>query len=89
MPDSATRTLPDGISGASRTARAVSTSNVTRSRWFTPISVAPTAEGPFQLRLVVDLHQRVEAQLAGERVKVRQLVVVERGNDAGAPRRRP
>ena len=32
-----------GCAGATRTARSVSTSKVTRSRWFTPMSVAPTA----------------------------------------------
>ena len=37
-PDSATRTSPAGICGAMRTARSWSTSKVTRSRWFTPMT---------------------------------------------------
>ena len=38
-------------------------------------------EGPLELGLVVDLDQRVEADLDGEPVEAGQLVVVERGGD--------
>ena len=61
MPDSATRSTPSGIDAPTRTARSVSTSKVTRSRWFTPMRSAPDAERPLELGLVVHLDERVEA----------------------------
>ena len=64
-----------------RTARAWSTSNVTRSRWFTPTNVAPTDEGPLELGLVVHLDERVETDFVRERVKARELGVREGGRD--------
>ena len=43
IPDSATATTSGGIRAASAHARSWSTSNVRRSRWFTPTSAAPAA----------------------------------------------
>ena len=64
-----------------RTARSVSTSKVTRSRWFTPMRSAPDRERPLELGLVVHLDEHVEAELAGEGVEVDELVVVEGRHD--------
>ena len=44
----------------------VSTSKVTRSRWLTPIRVAPRGERPLGLGLVVDLDQGVEPDRGGQ-----------------------
>ncbi len=73
--------MPAGIASAIRAARSWSTSNVTRSRWLTPISVAPHSQGDLQLRLVVDLDEHVEAELDGERVELDQLDALEGGGD--------
>ena len=64
-----------------RTARSWSTSKVTRSRWFTPTSVAPTASGPLELGLVVHLDERVEADARRRGVEAAQLRVGQRGRD--------
>ncbi len=53
-----------------------------RSRWLTPTSVAPSGQRPVELRLVVDLDQRVEADARprGRRSR-RARASLERGDD--------
>ena len=80
-PDSATRTTSSGIRGASRAKVSRSTSRVLRLRALTPISVAPAAERPVDLLLVVHLDERGEPDGDGPVEQRLELVLVERGDD--------
>ena len=59
-----------------------SSTNVPRLRAFTPTIRAPSANGAFELRIVVSLDQHCEVETEGQLVEVAQEVVVgQRGDD--------
>ena len=64
-----------------RTARAWSTSNVTRSRWFTPTSVAPAARARSSSASSWTSTSASRPSSAASVVEVAELAVVERGDD--------
>ena len=76
-----TRTTPAGIAAPTGSARSGSTVKVRRSRWLTPTIGGTRCERPFELRLVVDLDETVEAEFAPEAEELRKLVVVKCSDD--------
>ena len=63
MPLSATAVIPGGSRFASRSTTPRSVRRVSRSRLLIPTRTAPASAGRSSLRLVVDLHQGVQAEL--------------------------
>ncbi len=74
---------------ATRTARSVSTSKVTRSRWFTPINVAPAASARSSSPSSCTSTSASSPSSIARAWKSASSTVAERSDDQQTPRRRP